>query len=490
YKNRRYKGNVVELTVLNKGTSATQRLLNKAQDNKGKSKDYFLEAIVDNKNPYVNEQITLTLKYFIAIQYYGSPELTEPATTGFWTEILGNKTPYYQKINNRNYKVIERKYALFPTQTGELTIGRATIRSTVASRKRRYRDPFNVFGDFFGRGEEVTIRSLPVKINVKPLPAKGRPSDFTGTIGKFKINSSVNKREVEVNQPVSVTIKISGTGNIKSVAEPVIPELPDFRTYKASSSENISKRNDKIGGTKIYEEVFIPKRPGELEIPALSFNYFDPRQGKYKRISTKLIKLRVTKPEGYISSVDAPYPSPALTIGSQARDIRFIKEDIGNTNKAGKTILTNPLYIFVNGFPVLIFLGMVILRHHREKLSGNIGYARARGASKEARKRLSKAKTMAKEEHVGNFYSEIYTALTSYIADKLNISPYGLTTEKVQQLLEEKAADEMLITILIELMQKCDYVRYTSSTNALKEIDIDFKKAEEIMTIIERIKFD
>ena len=106
------------------------------------------KASVDRKNPFVNEQVTLTLKFLIAVQYYGSPELTEPTTTGFWTEVLGNKAPYLQKINDRTYKVIERKYALFPTQIGDLTIGSASIHATIADRGRRYRDPFDALGDF------------------------------------------------------------------------------------------------------------------------------------------------------------------------------------------------------------------------------------------------------------------------------------------------------------------------------------------------------
>jgi len=297
HNNSRSIGNEVELTVLNQGTSAPRSLEDQAVNTQGKSRDYFLEAHVDKKNPYVNEQVTLTLKFYIAVKYYGSPSLNEPTLTGFWNEVLGNKAPYLQKIGGRTYKVIERKYALFPTRTGALTIGGAAINTTVVTNSRKRLDPFSSFFDTgLGRGKQVTVRSNPIEIKVKKLPSQGRPSNFTGTIGKFTISSTVDKKEVEVNQPVSLTIKISGVGNIKSIAEPIIPEMDEFRIYRESSNESISKVNDQLGGTKTFEEVFIPRRPGNMEIPALEFNFFNPVTEKYQLIRTRARKLKVIRP--------------------------------------------------------------------------------------------------------------------------------------------------------------------------------------------------
>ncbi len=489
YQNHRYKGNAVELTVLNKGNTASQNLEQQAQSTNGQGKDYFMEAVVDTKNPYVNQQVTLTIKFFIAVQYYGSPELQEPATTGFWAEVLGNKAPYYQKINNRTYKVIERKYALFPTQTGELTIGRAAITTTVAARNKGYNDPYNVFGDFFGRGQDVTVRTSPITLNVRSLPLQGKPDNFTGTIGDFSIAASSDKNTVEVNQPVTVSIKIYGTGNVKSVAEPVIPELDDFRVYKASSNENVSKNNDLIGGTKEFEEVFIPKRPGQLEIPAVTFNYFDPRKSRYVQLSTQPIRLQATKPEGYVSTPDVPYGGPDQTIGSEAKDIRFIKESIGNTSDVGQIILFSPVYIILNGIPLALLAATVFVRKRKEKMSTNIGYARSRTASRAARKRLAKAKSMAREEQGGAFYAEIYQTVTSFIADKLNISPYGLTSDKIRELLQERAADTTLIERITDLLHQCDFARFAPASITQDNISQSLLMAEEIMVAMEGIRF-
>ncbi|MEW6050580.1 MAG: BatD family protein [Candidatus Zixiibacteriota bacterium] len=486
--NKRYEGNAVTLTVLNKGQSTSPQLQQRAADTQGNARDYFLEAAVDKRNPYVNEQVTLTLRFYIGVQYYSSPELDEPTTTGFWTELLGNSTPYFQKINGRNYRVIERKYALFPTQTGELTIGRATISTTVAARAQR-RDPFDMFGDLFPQGMKVSTHSESISINVRQLPQAGRPADFTGTVGRFAITADADKTEVEVNQPVTVKVRISGSGNVKSVGEPVIPDLVDFRVYRASSSENVAKDSDRMGGTKLFEEVFIPKRPGLLEIPALTFNYFDPSKGKYETATTRAMNITVKKPEGYVGSPDVPYASTGLTVGNEAQDIRYIKDSPGDLRRPGRIILLTPLYMAVNGVPVLILGGLIYARKRRERLATDIRYARSRSASRLARKRLAKARSLAKLDSAGEFYGELSLAVTSFIADKLNISPHGLTSARITELLKEKGAGEKLIADASGFLQTCDFARFAPASLTETDLTKALESAEQVMMQMEGLKY-
>jgi hypothetical protein len=486
--NKRYVGNLVTLTVLNKGQSTSPKLEQRATDEQGGTKDLFLLASVDTKTPYVNQQVTLSLKFYMGVQSYSSPELNEPTTTGFWAEPLGNTTPYMEKVKGRNYRVFEIKYALFPTQSGELTIGRAAVSTTVASRAQR-RDPFDMFGDLLTRGDQVTVRSEPVTLQVKPLPQNGKPADFGGSIGRFNIEAKVDKTDIEVNQPVTVTIKITGQGNIKSVGEPSIPESNDFRVYRASSNESMAKLQDRVGGTKTFEEVFIPKRPGLLVIPALTLSFFDPVAGRYESIVTMPISLNVKKPEGYVSSPDIPYAGPNSTLGKESQDIRFIKNSLGTTQSIGRLVLFSPLYLFVNGLPVLFLAGLISVRIRREKLSSDIGYARSRGASRMARKRLAKARALAKLDTAQEFYAELSLAAIAYIADKLNISPYGLTSDQIADLLREKSGDENLVSETVTFLRQCDFARFAPANLTAQDLAQGLASAEQIMVRIEEVKF-
>ncbi len=488
YNNHRYVGNTVEISVRKSGAVPTQKKKTGVVDDTETGKPYYLEAVVDKKNPYVNEQVTLTLKFYIAVRYHRNPELTEPTTTGFWTELLGNKAPYRERVNGRTYRVIERKYALFPTQTGELTIGRATIRVAVDSKRKNYRDPFGMFGDMFDTGKEVSVRSLPVKVNVRPLPKEGRPADFTGTIGDFKISARVDKREVELNQPVTVTIKITGVGHVKAAAEPDIPDQDDFRIYRASSSENISKAQDRIGGTKIYEEVFIPKRPGTLTIPAINYTFFNPAEEKYKRVATRPIRINVTKPDGWTGSEEIPFTQSEVRISSDSRDIRYIKESPGDLVPMGEVILTSPLYIIVNGIPLFALMATILICKRQAKLSSDQSGARARKAGKMARKRLSSARALAKVSTASEYFAELHLTLTSYIADKLDMSPHGLTIDLITDLLSQRQAPESLIEEVASTLQRCDFARFASASVNQEDIDNALETVTELMIKLEGTK--
>ncbi|MCH9024450.1 MAG: hypothetical protein IH931_03870 [candidate division Zixibacteria bacterium] len=137
-----------------------------------------------------------------------------------------------------------------------------------------------------------------------------------------------------------------------------------------------------------------------------------------------------------------------------------------------------------------ILAGLIVIRKRREKIHANLGYARSRSALRMARKRLSKARKLSNRETVLDFYAELNSALVSYIADKLNISPHGLTTDKVRELLSEREASEELIADIINIIQKCDYARYAPSTIEQEDIDESLKTVEEVMVGIEGVKFD
>ena len=86
--------------------------------------------------------------------------------------------------------------------------------------------------------------------------------------------------------------------------------------------------------------------------------------------------------------------------------------------------------------------------------------ARARGAARLARKRLTRAKSLANPETAEEFYAECNLAVLAYIGDKLNISPHGLTTERVTELLAGRGADDDLVNDTVAFLERCAFARY------------------------------
>jgi len=489
YKRKRYESQEVSLTVLSSGVGTPRTLEKAAETGSGETRDVFLLAELNKKKAYVNEQVTLTIKFCHAVSLLSQPDYTQPSTTDFWSDMIEPQRTYYQNINGRRYNVIEINTALFPTRSGKLSVGSAMVTVNVKEqRSRQRRDPFSMFDNMFDRGKAKTVRSSPQTIEVLPLPTESKPSDFSGTVGEFFITSSTDKTKTEVNQPITVTYKIRGTGNVKTIAEPEIEDLADFRVYRASSSEKIEKIEGVIGGTKVFEETYIPKRAGKLTIPPVSLNYFNPQTKKYKTVSTKPINIQVAQ-AALSEYADIPLPNVAgRIIDTKAKDIRYIKTDAGDLSHRKPLLIATPLYLILNGVPVLILALVWVGYKRREKLSSDIGYARSRLARKMARKRLAKARKLSNSAQVSDFYAEIRFALFAYIADKLNISPHGLTGDKLLEIMESSNIDEDILSKTKSLLRKADYAQYSSSSDSSRDIQSSLKAAEVILIKLEGIK--
>ncbi len=484
---KRYASNEVTLTVLDQGIATPQSVQDQAKTQQGENRDVFMVASVDKKKAYVNEQVTLSIKFYSAVRLYSQPSYSAPQTTNFWADVLEPQKTYYETINGRRYRAVEINTALFPTRSGQLSIGPAKVDVTVSrSNDSQRNNPFSL-ESFFDRGTPVTVRSQSLKIDVLPLPTDDKPADYSGTVGNFTIYSTADKRSTEVNQPVTITYKISGTGNIKTIAEPEIKESTDFRIYKASSSEKISKIDNVVGGTKIFEEAYIPKRAGNLTIPAVSLNFFDPKSKKYRTISTDPVQISVKPAENMEYSGETPYqPVAGRTINSESKDIRYIKTNPGKLEKKRGLILFSPVYLVLNAIPIVILAGVVVVRKRREKLASDIGYARSRRARKMAKKRLSRAHKLKDSNQQAEFYAELRQAIISYVADKTNRSPYGFTSDMLVELLQQKGADDAIVDNVKELFRRADFAQYSSGEfNSPDKNAESLQMAENLLVKIE-----
>jgi len=490
FNQKRYTSNELAVTIIESGVSTPPTLKQEATSQEGEGRDLFLTAEVNKKTAYVNEQITLTLKFFYGVQLYSQPEYNAPQTTDFWTDVLDAQKSYYQIVNGRRYQVIEISSALFPTRSGELTIGPAMVSAMVVVKKApRRNDPFSMFDDFISQGESRSVRSRPLKINVLPLPENNKPSDFTGTVGDFAITATPDKTDVDMNQPVTVTYKISGTGNIKTIAEPNIGDLQEFRTYRASSDEKISKAGGLVGGTKAFEEVYIPKRAGKLTIPPVKLDFFNPATKKYQSIAAGSIELNVN-PAATGDYTDAPLRAVAgRVVESSAKDIRYIKTDPAVLSHRRTVILFAPLYMILNAIPVLLLAAVWIDSLRKAKLNSDVKYARSRAAKKVARKHLSAARKMVDAGMTAPFYAELRRAVFTYVANKLNVSPHGLTGDRLLEILGESGVDEELTAKARELLKQADFAQYSSAEVFPEQIAQSLQAAEDLLIKLEEVRF-
>ena len=195
---------------------------------------------------YVGEPIVFTFRLYNRVPILSQPRYQPPEMTGFWTEDLPPQRSFKTTVKDIPYNVTEVRTALFPSVPGKAHVGSASL---VVNLENFGTDPMGsqFFAQFFGRGEEKELRTEAQTVTVKALP-EPKPTDFKGAVGQYTLSSEVDKPKTAVGQPITLTLAISGHGNIKSLPDLALPALTNFRTFDANAATNIEKTDGEVSG--------------------------------------------------------------------------------------------------------------------------------------------------------------------------------------------------------------------------------------------------
>ncbi len=140
--------------------------------------------------------------------------------------------------------------------------------------------------------EQRQIDSKPLEVTVKALPPA--PAGFSGAVGEFAFVSKVVPVSAAVGEPITWTLELTGTGNWPDIAGLPQREVSnDFQVVQPKSKRTM-KDGTLFEGSLSEDVVLVPTKSGSYKLPAIRFNYFDPKTGSYKSISTEPVTLTVT----------------------------------------------------------------------------------------------------------------------------------------------------------------------------------------------------
>lgn len=474
-----YKGQLLSTTPIDIEVKQEKSTLDEPQTHQiKKAQDVFVEAFTDKKSAYVGEQITLTFRFYSSVQLLSQPHYTPPAISGFVTEELPPHRNYRTTIAGREYQVTEIKTALFPVSKGTLTIGPAAVVVTIPSVDDFFDEFF--FRGFFSTGKQVELKSRPIVISVKDLPEEGKPVKFSGAVGSYKISASLDKSNLEVGQAATLKVKISGTGNIKSIPQPEI-SIPNFRQYETISSVNVTRDGQLIGGSKEFKTVIIPTKPGGQVIQPISFSFFEPQSGSYRTVFSNPISVEIRP--GKLPSTPTPsvQKEPSQPIKYVAEDIRHIKQTLSGSSKLKVT----HTWLFSQLLPLCLFTILVYIDKSRQKLLSNKELLRRTSAYRVAIKSLKK--TARVKTSLADGIQKLSNILKNYIADKYNLSRYGITNEQILETLKSANIDEDLISSVEKFLTKSDYIKYAPVQKGSEDFQSDIKEVKELIARLERI---
>ena len=224
-KKEKYYSNVLNIKVLPEDKASQSQQGGNAQSGQIRqtqsitSENLFIRPIISRTKIKEQEAVVLTYKLYARVDVTNIQSPKFPDFKGFLVQEIDlpqdrtMQPDNYEGVNYYTYDL--RKVLLFPQETGKISIEPMSCDVIVRVRSAQQR-PRSIFDDFFDTYQEVskTVTTSKVNITVEPLP-QPKPTDFSGVVGKLSLSTKVSATEVESNQPITITLKLQGSGNLK-----------------------------------------------------------------------------------------------------------------------------------------------------------------------------------------------------------------------------------------------------------------------------------
>ena len=262
----------------------------------------FIEVeITPAEGPYyVHAQLGLIVRVFYQ-QNLTEAAISQPEPSLASVRLL-QETPYQAERGGERYRGLERRYALFPERSGELTLPAMQLSGRLVERRNSGIWQPSV------RGRRVSVASEPLQLMIEPRPDSFSGSDWQPARAYSLAQQISSTDALRVGEPVTRTIMIDAVGLEENmIAEPAWPELPGARIYP-DRPQGISRDDGQwVLGHKEFRYAVVPEQEGELVLPELTVHWWDTVNDRQQTAVLPAKTLQVQP------SALAP-PPPAATV--------------------------------------------------------------------------------------------------------------------------------------------------------------------------------
>ncbi len=272
------------------------------------SEEVFLEVQALPENPYVQSQVLYTLKLFRRVQI-SQASLNEPDVKDAVVEKLGEDSTYSTQLNGLDYWVTERRYAIFPQQSGSITIAPLTLTAEVVSNQRPR------FNGFFTRQMTETHRvsSRAITLDVQPAPPSFAGKAWLSAESlELQQSWSDNRLQSPVGEPLTRTLTLT----VKGATVGQLPELSGqvaidgIKTYPDQPVLKEEKLSDGLQSIREEKIAYIASKPGEYTLPGMSIEWFNTKTQQVEQ--AHLPEVRITAKGTAATAPTPPAPVPVI----------------------------------------------------------------------------------------------------------------------------------------------------------------------------------
>ena len=454
----------------------------------------FLRLVAPKQEFYVGEMVPVELKaYFragVELRVDGLPQLNSDA---FTMNKLGDQPVRSQQlINGVPYTVFTWSTAITAVKAGNYEMS-VEIPTTVTVRQQAPRmsmgSPFDddffdqAFNNFFGSAtqKQITLNSRPAGVTILSLPTENRPASFTGAVGQFDIAAGTLPAQVAAGDPVTLKLKIGGTGNFDRVTAPTVENSDSWKTYTPGAKFDPAD-NAGYSGTKTFEQALIPKQSGKLEIPALAFSYFDPEQKQYVTKTTSPINVEVApgQPVAATTPPTTTPSTPAITVAATS-SLAPNKINLGHFSRTLQPWLLNPLIVTGALLPSAGALLAYWFLRRRQHLARDPKRIRIATAQHALRTQLRTMEQAAADGDAGEFFAAARSAFQNLLGLRWSLPPRTITLAEIDARLNGEADG---LRTIFGLANEADYTGRAFAPDELRRLQTlvndELKKLEAL----------
>jgi hypothetical protein len=443
----------------------------------------FLRLVGERESAYVGEPIDVTLE--IWLKPYRTKTIRMDAED-MWLRTIDEHAsvwgPFVENLRARvpsiNYPVdttpgpqdAEQQYFVYrlsrrvwPERAGVFDAGGVSVVVHYPLRVRRNQlarigDPYDVV-----ESRPISAVVEDSRIVVKTPPSEGRPDGFRGAVGKYTMSVTANPTEVNVGDPITLTVTIRGTGRMDWLQAPVLASQERLAAEFQVPNEELAGTVD--GMVKRFSQAIRAKHDKVTAVPPIEFSYFDPQDERYVTLKSGPIPLTVKQSP----HVAVPRIADGRAPGGAPTELTPVESGLLANYDDAEALLSQQSLSFGRGawaFTVcgpLLYLISLVIRRHRDRVAGDAGFKRRRSARKRAMVIIRQARAEARGSVAA---ARIAAAVTGYVADRYNLPTGSTTRNETTDQLRQHDVPEALIDKIDGLLAECEQAQYAAAQDA------------------------
>lgn len=444
-------------------------------DDSGPLPNIFFRIEIDTNRVCIGQQLNADYVVYSLYQISNFNDMDIPSLTGFWMQDnsptrINPKTVI--KGGKQYFRYEVKKFALFPQRPGELVIDgiKAEMTYRVQSGQKR-----GFFRNYQNKRKKASCKDEVV--SVYATPEEDKPATFSGGVGSFKIAARVDPNIGRVGEAMEYRVSIVGSGNIMLLSPPEFDFPKSAEIFEPEESENIYEQDGIIMGSKTFAYSIIPKEQGELVIPPVQFDYYDPATGKYKKSRSNILKVKIREGD--------PERMKELAKSNTTRDIAALSTQ--NESHSSISAFGWPVKAVFFAFYIAPFflIPVFIKRKSREESElADVEGRKQRAAVGIAKKKLATAQVYMESGKKGDFYDEVVKAVYGFLNDRVGVKGSEASIENIAKKLAARGIDESKISRIEKLIEYCDMALYAPVPKA-DDLKATYDEALDLVVEIE-----